>query len=74
MSEPWEDVDTGVGKRGIGIESPSRGRLQGIPVRFGRIRALLLLEAGELPGDRTACPTRSNELLPEPGRPFRRVY
>src|SRR6185295_9806134 len=25
---------------------------------------------GEFSGDRTACPTRSNELLPEPGRPF----
>ena len=23
--------------------------------------------------DRTACPARSNKLLPEPGRPFRRV-
>ena len=45
MSEPWEDADTGVGKRGIGIESPSGGRLQGIPVRFGRVHALLLVDA-----------------------------
>jgi len=49
VGEPWEDVDT-AGKRGIRIGLPSGGRLQGIPVRFGRIRALLLLEAGELPG------------------------
>jgi hypothetical protein len=50
-------------------------RLQVIPVSFGRIHALLVKQVVEnFLEIRTACPTRGNRLLPEPGRPFRRVY
>src|SRR4029450_11535745 len=62
-----------VGGRGIRPGSPSGGRLQ-VPVHEGDPRLALEVGSRELAGDRTACPARSNKPLPEPGRPFRRVY
>jgi hypothetical protein len=74
VGEPWEHVGERDQDR-IAFRRPSTGG----PFHFGRIRALLLLQAvenfqGSYSLGSYSLPGRSNELLPEPGRPFRRVY
>jgi hypothetical protein len=66
-------VDTG-GREESGPDRLPAAVYWGFLSTFGRIRDRSYLEAGELPEDRAACPARSNKLLLEPGRPFRRVY
>ena len=72
-----------VGENGIRTGSPSGSRPQGIPVHFVTIRLARSAPCSccrqwrtcrdHTAWDRTACPARSNKLLLEPSRPFRRV-